>query len=177
MPILTVIPARMAASRLPGKPLADIHGTPMIVHVWQRALAAELGPVLVATDNAQIAKAIEAVGGTAVMTSPDHPSGSDRIWEAVQRFDPDGANDAILNLQGDLPTIDAATVRACAETRAATGADIATLAAQIRSEAEHNDPNVVKVVGAHQTLANGDGRAPEGNPRNDSALKECQRAL
>ena len=102
---LVVIPARMAALRLPNKPMADIAGAPMIVHVWRRAMEAGIGPVLVATDAREIIEAIRAAGGIAVMTRADHPSGSDRIHEAVESFDPDGRHDVIVNVQGDLPTI------------------------------------------------------------------------
>src|ERR1700720_1949212 len=91
---IILIPARLAAKRLPGKPLADIAGTPMIVHVWRRAIAAEMGPVVVACGDREIAEAIEAAGGRAVMTDPGHPTGSDRIHAAIARLDPDGAFDA-----------------------------------------------------------------------------------
>src|SRR5215472_4954068 len=100
---LIVIPSRMASTRLPGKPLADIHGEPMIVHVWRRAIEADIGPVLVAAGEAEIAHAVEAAGGKAVLTRPDHPSGSDRVFEALGHFDPAGRHDVIVNLQGDLP--------------------------------------------------------------------------
>src|SRR5262249_11253772 len=107
---LIVIPARMAASRLPGKPLADIHGEPMIVHVWRRAMAARVGPVLVAAGDAKIVQAVENVGGRALLTRPDHPSGSDRIWEAVETADPHSHHDVIVNLQGDLPMLDPSAI-------------------------------------------------------------------
>ena len=103
---LIVIPARMAAMRLPGKPMADIGGQPMIVHVWNRAIESGIGPVIVATDAPEIAEAVIRAGGQAVMTRADHPSGSDRIHEAVENHDPDGRHDIIVNVQGDLPTID-----------------------------------------------------------------------
>src|SRR5271168_1775639 len=103
---LIVIPARLAATRLPDKPLADIHGAPMIVHVWRRALEAGIGPVVVACGDAPILAAIEAAGGHGVLTDPHHPSGSDRVWEAVRKIDPDGRHDVIVNVQGDLPTLD-----------------------------------------------------------------------
>ena len=102
---LVVIPARLASVRLPNKPLADIHGQAMIVHVWRRAMEADIGPVLVACAEREIVDVIEAAGGRAVLTDPDHPSGSDRVWEAVQIADPDGDHDIIINLQGDLPTM------------------------------------------------------------------------
>ena len=104
---LVVIPARMQSTRLPNKPLADIHGVPMIVHVWRRAMAAETGRVVVATDAPEIMAAIAAAGGEAVMTRADHASGSDRVFEAVNKIDPEGDFDIILNLQGDLPTLEA----------------------------------------------------------------------
>src|SRR3954447_23109279 len=107
---VVLVPARMASSRLPGKPLADILGEPMIVHVWRRAVEAGLGPVVVATDEAAVVSAIEKAGGIAVMTRSDHPSGSDRIHEAVESFDPEGRHDVVVNVQGDLPTIDATAV-------------------------------------------------------------------
>src|ERR1700761_3857561 len=103
---LVVIPSRLAATRLPNKPLADIHGTPMIVHVWRRAVEAGIGPVVVACGDEAIRDAVVAAGGTAVMTNPDHPSGSDRVWEAVQLTDPEGRYDIIVNVQGDMPTLD-----------------------------------------------------------------------
>ena len=109
---VVVIPARLAATRLPGKPLADIGGRPMIVHVWQRAVAAAVGPVVVACAENTVADAVLAAGGTAVLTDPDLPSGSDRASAAVERFDPAGVCDVVVNLQGDLPSIDETAVRA-----------------------------------------------------------------
>ena len=109
---IVLIPARMASTRLPNKPLADIHGEPMIVHVWRRAVEAGLGPVVVATDEPAIIKAIEKVGGIAVLTRSDHPSGSDRIYEAIEAIDPQGHHDVIVNVQGDLPTIDPKAIAA-----------------------------------------------------------------
>src|SRR5687767_3852183 len=103
---IVLIPARMKSARLPGKPLADIGGVPMIVQVWRRAMEAGLGPVCVAAAEPEIAEAVTKAGGTAVLTDPDHPSGSDRIFEALRKADPAGKHDAIVNLQGDLPTID-----------------------------------------------------------------------
>ncbi len=144
---LIVVPARMQATRLPGKPLADIHGKPMIVHVWERARAADLGRVVVATDAAAVAEAVRAAGGEAVMTRADHPSGSDRVFEAVRRLDPDGAVRVVVNLQGDLPTLEPRLVRDCVSPLAGSGPDIATLAAEIREEEEKLAPSVVKVVG------------------------------
>ena len=144
---LIFIPARMAATRLPGKPMVDIAGEPMIVHVWRRAVAAQAGRVVVATDADAIAAAVIAAGGEAVMTRPDHASGSDRIFEAVSRADPAGEASFIVNLQGDLPTLEPHLIHACLEPLASEGPDIATLAAQIREPEERTNPNVVKVVG------------------------------
>lgn len=143
---LIVIPARLASVRLPNKPLLDIAGAPMIVHVWRRALAAEIGPVLVAAADRAIADAIEAAGGRAVLTDPDHPSGSDRINEAVESYDATGRYDVIVNLQGDLPTVPPATVRAALAPLVEPDVDIGTVAAPIAAAAERDDPNVVKAV-------------------------------
>ncbi len=150
---LVVIPARLASTRLPDKPLADIHGQPMIVRVWRRAKEADIGPVLVAAAEAAIVDAVRAAGGVAVLTDPDHPSGSDRVHEAAMRHDPDGRHDAVVNLQGDLPAIDPKAIRAALAPLAEDAVDIATLATEIRDEAERDDPNVVKAV-----LALGGGR-------------------
>ncbi len=144
---LIVIPARMQASRLPGKPLADINGEPMIVHVWRRAMAAEAGRVVVASDAEEILAAVRAAGGEAVMTRADHQSGSDRVFEAVSRIDPDADAEFIVNLQGDLPTLDPKLVAACLAPLAEKGPDISTLAAAIGEASERTNPNVVKVVG------------------------------
>jgi 3-deoxy-manno-octulosonate cytidylyltransferase (CMP-KDO synthetase) len=141
-----VIPARMHATRLPGKPLADIHGLPMIVHVWRRSVEAGLGPVVVACSEREVYEAVEAHGGRAVMTDPDHPSGSDRVWEAVRNIDPEGRFDAIVNVQGDLPTLDPQVVRAVFAPLTEPGVDVATLVAEIAIEEERANPNVVKAV-------------------------------
>jgi 3-deoxy-manno-octulosonate cytidylyltransferase (CMP-KDO synthetase) len=146
--ILIVIPARMAATRLPGKPLADIGGQPMIVHVLRRAQAAAIGAVVVATDSEAIAACVEKAGAQAVMTRADHISGSDRIFEALQSADPAGRCGIIVNLQGDLPTLDPAAIRAALEPLADPAVDITTLAAEIVRPQERSDPNVVKVVGS-----------------------------
>lgn len=143
---LVVIPARLGSTRLPDKVLADIHGEPMIVHVWRRAMEAAIGPVLVAAAEPAIVRAVEAAGGHAVLTDPHHPSGSDRVWEAVRRVDPDGVHDAIVNVQGDLPTIDPAAIRAVFGPLADPSVDIATLGAVITAPAERTNPNVVKAV-------------------------------
>src|SRR5712691_8867807 len=103
--VLILIPARMASTRLPGKPLIDIAGVPMIVHVMRRAQAAQLGEVVIATDSEAIAACVEKAGGRAVMTRADHASGSDRIFEALQAVDPEGRARIIVNVQGDLPTL------------------------------------------------------------------------
>ena len=144
---LTIIPARMKATRLPGKPLADIAGLPMIVQVWHRAQEAEMGRVVVATDSEEIVAAVKAHGGEAVMTRADHVSGSDRIFEALNTVDPEAEVDIVVNLQGDLPTIEPRLIRLCAEALAEKGPDIATLAAEITDAEERTNPNVVKVVG------------------------------
>jgi 3-deoxy-manno-octulosonate cytidylyltransferase (CMP-KDO synthetase) len=145
--VLVLIPARMAASRLPGKPLADIAGVPMIVHVLRRAQAAALGPVAVATDSAEIASVVENAGGRAVMTRADHASGSDRIFEALGLLDPDGRVAVVVNVQGDLPALDPSEMAAALAPLADPAVDIATIAAEIRKAEERTNPNVVKVVG------------------------------
>ena len=145
---LVIIPARLGSTRLPGKPLAVIHGAPMIVHVWLRACEADVGEVVVAADALEIVAAIEQAGGRAVLTGQHHQSGSDRIFEALGLVDPDRSFDVIVNVQGDLPTVEAATIRAAAAPLADSRVDIATAAAEIRLEREKTDPNVVKVVGS-----------------------------
>jgi 3-deoxy-manno-octulosonate cytidylyltransferase (CMP-KDO synthetase) len=145
--VLIVIPARMAATRLPGKPLADIGGVPMIVHVWRRAQEAAIGPVVVATDSEAIAAAVAKAGGRAVLTRADHACGSDRIYEAVEQINTDGSAEVIVNLQGDLPTVAPAVIAAALAPLGDPAVDIATLAAEIVLPEERSDPNVVKVVG------------------------------
>ena len=145
---LVLIPARMASTRLPGKPLADIHGLPMIVHVLRQAIAAGIGEAVVATDSEAIQTAVEKSGGRAVMTRSDHVSGSDRIYEALEALDPEHRFDVVVNVQGDLPTIDPADIRAALEPLTDPAVDIATLAAVIADPAERSNPNVVKVSGA-----------------------------
>lgn len=144
---LVIIPARETATRLPGKPLADIAGDPMIVHVWRRAMEANAGLVVVATDSETIVGVVEASGGEAVMTRGDHVSGSDRIFEALEKVDPHGDAKIIVNLQGDLPTLDPLLIGACIHPLHAGEADIATLAAEITEADERDNPNVVKAVG------------------------------
>jgi len=143
---VVLIPARLASTRLPNKPLAEIAGAPMIVQVWRRAVEADVGPVVVAAAEQAIFEAVRDAGGEAVLTDPDHPSGSDRIFEALGKIDGDGRFDAVVNLQGDLPTIDAETVRAVLDPLADAACDIATLVAEITDAAERDDPNVVKAV-------------------------------
>lgn len=146
MNCVVVIPARMAATRLPGKPLADIAGVPMIVRVWRAAIAAGIGPVVVAAGDEEIATALRDAGGTAVITDRALPSGTDRVFAAVQAFDPQGAHDVVVNLQGDLPLLNPANLCEVRDTLAASGADIATLAARIVDAADFDNPNVVKPV-------------------------------
>jgi 3-deoxy-manno-octulosonate cytidylyltransferase (CMP-KDO synthetase) len=145
--VLILIPARMASSRLPGKPLADIAGKPMIVHVLQRAQAAALGPVAVATDDETIAAAVEKAGGRALMTRADHASGSDRIFEALGVLDPQRKARIVVNVQGDLPTLAPSDLAAALIPLDDPAVDIATLAAEIKNPAEADNPNVVKVTG------------------------------
>ena len=144
---LIVIPARMQATRLPGKPMVDINGRPMIVRVWQQAVLANAGQVIVATDAPEIIGAVRAAGGQAVLTRADHVSGSDRVFEGVSIVDPHAQADIIVNLQGDLPTLEPGLVAACLAPLSDPTVDIATLAAVIRHDHERNNPNVVKVVG------------------------------
>lgn len=144
---LLVIPARMASTRLPGKPLADIAGSPMIVHVARRAAEAEIGEVVVATDEKAICEVVEAAGFTAVMTRSDHLSGSDRIAEAVGIVDPRGEVETVINVQGDIPAIEPAAIRACLAPLDDPAIDIATIAVEIADPAEKTNPNIVKVVG------------------------------
>src|SRR6266481_9915266 len=145
---LVLIPARMAATRLPGKPLLDIAGLPMIVHVLRRAEAAKIGRVAVATDTPEIAAAVRSHGGEAVMTNPDHPSGSDRIYEAMKALDPEGKAEIVVNLQGDFPTITPDTIRSVLPPLADPAVDISTLASEIHTEEEDLAPSVVKAVGS-----------------------------
>ena len=143
---IVIIPSRMASTRLPGKPLADIHGLPMIVHVLNRAREAAIGPVAVACADEEIAAAVHEAGGVAVMTDPSLPSGSDRVHAALATLDPQGAHDVIVNLQGDFPTISAAQLQAVMLPLSGPLVDIATLVAPILSEEEANLPSVVKAA-------------------------------
>ncbi|MBT7611943.1 MAG: 3-deoxy-manno-octulosonate cytidylyltransferase [Rhodospirillaceae bacterium] len=146
MSAIVLIPARMASTRLPGKPMAEIGGEAMIVQVWRRAKEADVGPVAVAAAEEEILDAVRAVGGEAVLTDPDLPSGSDRINQALQRLDPDGRHDVVVNVQGDLPTLDPGTLRAAVSVLQSSGGDIATLVAEIRDAHERDDPSVVKAI-------------------------------
>ena len=146
--VLILIPARLHSTRLPGKPLADIAGLPMIVQVLRRAEEAKIGPVVVATDDESIFTAVEKAGGRAVMTRADHPSGSDRIFEALGLVDPDGRAKVVVNVQGDLPTLEPGDLAASLAPLADPAVDIATLAAEIKKLEERTNPNVVKVIGS-----------------------------
>ncbi|MBC6440224.1 MAG: 3-deoxy-manno-octulosonate cytidylyltransferase [Rhodospirillales bacterium] len=157
MAAIVLIPARLASTRLPGKPLAEIAGAPMIVQVWRRAMEADCGRVAVAAAEPEIADAVAAAGGEAVLTDPDLPSGSDRIFQALQRLDPDGEADTVINVQGDLPTLDPQAIRSAVDALAAGNADLATLVAEIDDAAERTDPSVVKAVVSWQD--SGYGRA------------------
>jgi 3-deoxy-manno-octulosonate cytidylyltransferase (CMP-KDO synthetase) len=165
---IVLIPARLASTRLPGKPLADIGELPMIVHVLRRAEAARVGEVVVATDSDAVAAAVEKAGGRAVMTRGDHLSGSDRIFEALETIDPEHRIEVVVNVQGDLPTIDPAEIRAALGPLADPEVDIATLAAEITDPAERTNPNVVKVKGtplaADRLRANSFTRADAAGP-------------
>ncbi|MBX5171653.1 3-deoxy-manno-octulosonate cytidylyltransferase [Rhizobium sp. NZLR1b] len=146
--VLVLIPARMASTRLPGKPLADICGLPMIVQVAMRAREAAIGRVVVAVDDARVFDAVSAAGFEVVMTSSDHQSGSDRIFEALKKVDPAGRAKFIVNVQGDLPTIDPETVRAALRPLENEAVNIGTLTTEIDNEADKTAPHIVKVVGS-----------------------------
>ncbi len=145
---VVLIPARMASTRLPGKPLADIGGKPMIVQVALRAREAGAERIVVAVDNEQVFSAVQNAGFDVMMTRDDHQSGSDRIFEALQKADPYGKAEYVINVQGDLPTIEAETIRASLRPLENTEVDIATLTVEITDEEEKTNPNVVKVVGS-----------------------------
>lgn len=154
---IILIPVRMASTRLPGKPLADIAGEPMIIHVWRRALESGLGRVVVAASEPEVVAAVQAAGGEVVLTDPDLPSGSDRVWSALCQIDPEGKHGIIINVQGDLPTLDPGLIIKAYEALIRPGADISTLAAEIRIEEERTNPNVVKAIASFD--ASGIGRA------------------
>jgi len=143
---IVIIPSRLASVRLPRKPLADIGGQPMIVHVWRRAAEAAIGPVLVACAEPEIADAVSAAGGTAILTRPDHPSGSDRIAEALRAADPQGRHDAVVNMQGDLPTMVPEALRGALAALADAAVDIGTVVTRISDTAERDNPNDVKAA-------------------------------
>lgn len=143
---IVLIPARLAATRFPNKPLADIHGLPMIVHCVRRAQEADIGPVWVAAGDQEIADAVIEAGGRAVMTDPAHPSGSDRIWEAAQKIDPDGHYDVVVNMQGDLPAMEPGILRAVTDPLEEADIDIGTSVAVITDEEDRTNPNVVKAI-------------------------------
>jgi 3-deoxy-manno-octulosonate cytidylyltransferase (CMP-KDO synthetase) len=145
---IILIPARMASSRLPGKPLADIAGEPMIVHVLRLAQAAKIGETVVATDSEAVVAAVEKANGRAIMTRADHASGSDRIYEALAALDPERRIGTVVNVQGDLPTIDPTDIRAALGPLSDPQVDIATIAAIIADPADRTNPNVVKVSGS-----------------------------
>ncbi len=147
---IVLIPSRMASTRLPGKPLADIHGWPMIVHVLRRALEADIGPVAVACAEREIADAVQAAGGVAVMTDAALPSGSDRVHAALALLDPRGDHDVVVNLQGDLPTMPASQLRAVITPLSDPAIDIATLVAEITDPAEAAAFSVVKAACAFE---------------------------
>ena len=143
---IVVIPARMASTRLPGKPLADINGLPMIMQCWKRALEANIGQVLVAAAEVEIADVIRAQGGDAIVTDPALPSGSDRIAEALALRDPQRRFEYVVNLQGDLPTIDSLSIQRCLAGLTNELADISTIAAKIEHDADVANPNIVKAI-------------------------------
>jgi len=143
---IVLIPARLAATRLPNKPLALIAGVPMIVHVWRRAVAAGVGPVVVACGDAVIAELIEREGGRAVLTDPALPTGSDRIQAALTLLDPGSAHDTVINVQGDMPMLDPLAIRLALAALAEPDTDIATLATPITDPAALYDTSVNKVV-------------------------------
>jgi 3-deoxy-manno-octulosonate cytidylyltransferase (CMP-KDO synthetase) len=144
-PVL-MIPTRLASTRLPNKPLAEIAGVPMIVHVWRRAMAADTGPVVVASGDQEIVDLIERAGGRAVLTEPNLPTGSDRIQAALTALDPAREYDAVINVQGDMPMLDPAAIRVALRTLSDTDADIATLAAEITDPAALHETSVNKVA-------------------------------
>lgn len=143
---IVIIPARLDASRLPDKVLADIGGVPMVVQAWRRGMEAGIGPVIVAAAERKIADAVEKAGGKAVLTDPNLPSGSDRIHQALTRLDPDRTYDAVVNLQADLPNIEPAPIKAALDLLSDPEVDIGTLAAEIVNVEDRDNPNAVKAV-------------------------------
>ncbi|MEJ2117228.1 MAG: 3-deoxy-manno-octulosonate cytidylyltransferase [Alphaproteobacteria bacterium] len=151
---LILIPSRLGATRLPRKPLADINGEPMIVHVWRRAMEADVGEAIVATDTPEIAEAVEAAGGKAIMTRADHQSGSDRIFEAVEKLGANAQADIVVNVQGDQPVLDPALIRESISLLDDPSVDIGTLAAPIHEPSDVMEPSFVKVVGTPLSTPN-----------------------
>lgn len=147
---IVIIPARMAATRLPGKPLADIAGRPMIAHVLDRAREAGIGPVAVAAGEPEIVSAVERAGGRAVLVADDLPSGTDRVQRSLAQLDPFGTHDVVVNLQGDVPTLDPALLRAVLKGLADPGVDIATLVCPIADEVEAATSSFVKAACAFE---------------------------
>ncbi len=143
---IVIIPARMASTRLPGKPLADIHGKPMIVHMLERGREADIGPVAIAAGDQEIVDAVRAAGGRAVLTDPDLPSGSDRVHAALAELDPQGRHDVVVNLQGDVPTMDPTLLRAIVAPMAEPGYDISTIVVPIISDEEAHTESFVKAA-------------------------------
>lgn len=158
MKTITIIPARMASQRLPEKPLQEINGLPMIAQVWQRAMDANIGDVLVACDDERIARVIQERGGQAVMTNPDLPSGSDRAWHALQSVDPQGEYTHIINLQGDLPNIEPKLLQKVLKPLQDEAIDIGTLGIQFDNDEDRQDPNQVKIILSKED-GNSSGRA------------------
>ncbi len=148
---IIIIPARMASTRLPNKPMALIGGLPMIIQVMKRAQASGIGRVVVACDGEEIAGAVRGAGGEAVLTDADLPSGSDRIFQALSKIDPDKNHDVIINVQGDMPCLDPQIIKQVFTVLENLEVDIATLAAIITKEDEKNDPAVVKIVMSHES--------------------------
>lgn len=145
---IVLIPARMASTRLPGKPLADINGKPMIVQVALRASEAGAERIVVAVDDERVFDAVKSAGFDVIMTRNDHQSGSDRIYEALQKADPEGRAEFVINVQGDLPTIEPETIRASLLPMDNPQVDIATLTVPITDEDEKTNPSIVKIVGS-----------------------------
>ena len=152
---IIVIPARLAATRLPGKPLADIGGKPMVVHVLDRAVEAGIGPVAVAAGDQPIVDAVRAAGGIAVLADDDVPSGTDRVHRALARLDPEGRHDVVVNLQGDFPTLDPAVLQAVLLPLADPAVDIGTLVCPIADETELATDSFVKCACAFEGEAQG----------------------
>ena len=150
---IILIPARLASTRLPRKPLADIAGLPMIVQVWQRAMESACGRVVVAAAEDEIVEVVTSAGGEAVLTDPDLPSGSDRIYQALEQIDPKGAHQRIVNMQGDLPTLEPGLITRVLE--ALGDNDMSTLVAEITEAGERDDPDVVKAIVSLHTPSSG----------------------